>query len=79
MGQIYWEAKMAMTTASFEGGVLRPAELAMLSHVYEEITSAPQYLGDKPAREALAKHILTLYQSGVSNPQDLTRLASPKP
>lgn len=61
-------------TAMAEAGVLRAEEVAMLGQVYDEITSAPQYLGDKPACEALAKKILQMYESGVTDPYELKRI-----
>lgn len=67
---------MPMSTALAEAGILRAEEIAMLSHIYEEITTSPRYLGDKPTREALARKILRLYESGVIDPNEIKRYCS---
>lgn len=68
---------MQMTNALAEAGVLRADEIAMLSEVYEELISAPQFLTDKPAREALAAHILQRYRTGTTNPAELKKTCMP--
>jgi len=67
---------MVMRTALAEAGILRAEEIALLSQIFEEITSSPRYLGDKPAREALAAKILKMYESGVTDPAEIKRYCS---
>ena len=52
-------------------GVLRGEEVAMLNHIFHELTEDPYYLGNKPAREALAADILRHFRNGMTDASTL--------
>lgn len=59
---------MPMNAALSAAGVFSPEEVAMLNHIYAELSMAPGFPADKEAREALAQRILNQYRAGVVEP-----------
>ena len=56
-----------------EAGVMQTMEVAMLSQVYDELSASPYYLGNRPARHALAGKLLQAFRSGVTDPEELKK------
>jgi hypothetical protein len=65
------EDNMPMNAALSAADVFSPEEVAMLNHIYSELSMAPGFPPDKAAREALAQRILFQYQAGVVEPRAL--------
>jgi hypothetical protein len=67
-----------MSNALTNAGILGAEEIAMLTQVFEDLSTAPQYLEDKAARDQLARKILQEFQSGVTDVYALKQACRPR-
>jgi len=67
---------MPMSAAMSAAGAFSPEEVAMLHHIYSELSMAPGFPSDKAARENLARRIMLEYQAGVVEPAALKEACS---
>lgn len=62
---------MPMNAAMSGAGTFTPEEVAMLNHIYAELTLIRGFPADKAAREALARRIINQYRAGIVEPAAL--------
>jgi hypothetical protein len=62
---------MPMNAALSRLGSFTPEEVAMLNHIYSELTLIRGFPADKAEREALAQRIIDQYRAGVVEPAAL--------
>jgi hypothetical protein len=62
---------MPMNAVLSSAGDFTPDEVAMLNHIYSELTLTRGFQADQAAREALAQRIIHQYRAGVVEPAAL--------
>jgi hypothetical protein len=62
---------MPMNAALSAAGSFTPEDVAMLNHIYSELTLVRGFPADKAARDALAQRIIDQYRAGIVEPTAL--------